>query len=79
MAAVASSTIVAFRPYTDTWTYVAGGVNLNGVYGTQGAAAANNFPGGRWVQLRESIQQERCGCSGIWIRQCNVSEYRIAE
>jgi len=37
-----------FDPTTDTWTYVAGGVNLNGVYGTQGAAAANNFPGGRW-------------------------------
>src|SRR6195256_2517539 len=33
---------------SNTWTRVSGGANLNGVYGTQGVAAAGNFPGSRW-------------------------------
>jgi hypothetical protein len=33
---------------TNIWTPVAGGVDQNGVYGTQGLASASNIPGGRW-------------------------------
>ncbi|MBZ5528377.1 MAG: hypothetical protein LAN71_10810 [Acidobacteriia bacterium] len=33
---------------TNTWTYVNGGANQNGVYGTLGVASASNWPGGRW-------------------------------
>jgi len=33
---------------SNAWTYVRGGVNLMGVYGTQGVPAAGNFPGSRW-------------------------------
>jgi hypothetical protein len=36
-------------PLGGTWTQLAGGgVNLNGVYGTQGSPAPGNWPGGRW-------------------------------
>jgi Galactose oxidase, central domain len=40
-----------FSPTGKTWTFVSGGntskANQNGIYGTQGAAAATNMPGGR--------------------------------
>jgi Galactose oxidase, central domain len=37
-----------FNIAAKTWTYLAGGANLHGVYGTQGTPAAGNLPGGRW-------------------------------
>ena len=32
----------------NTWTQVSGGMNNNGVYGTQGVATVGNIPGSRW-------------------------------
>jgi hypothetical protein len=37
-----------FDTGTSTWTFVAGGADLNGAYGTQGMPSAANLPGGRW-------------------------------
>jgi hypothetical protein len=39
----------SFNTTSKTWTLVApGGYNANGTYGTKGAAAGGNVPGGRW-------------------------------
>jgi N-acetylneuraminic acid mutarotase len=42
-----------FNPAAGTWTWVNGSntINTNGVYGTQGAAAAGNVPGARYGSI----------------------------
>ena len=33
---------------TNTWTYIGGGANLKGAYGTKGTPSTSNLPGSRW-------------------------------
>lgn len=80
----------SYNPGTNQWTWVAGAttVNASGVYGTQGAAAASNFPGGRqaaasWVDasarfwLFGGVGQDSTGAAGalsdLWVFDTGTS------
>ena len=49
-----------FNTGTKAWTYVSGGANSNGTYGTKGSASPANVPGSRW------------GATGKWDSSTNT-------
>ena len=51
-----------YNPSANTWTYVAGGFNQTGTYGTKGTPSPANLPGGRW-----GATARRDAAGNVWL------------